>query len=1423
MAPRGKEEKRDFRLEVADRLIQQMEQGTARWQRPWKPGEILPPVNAVTGKPYRGVNYENLMIFSPDPSDPRWCTYKQAQEKGWQVRQGASGLPLEVWKEYEHKRTEEEIRRLEEQGATDIEPAERRLGVRYYTVFHASQIDGIPPLERPDLTHVLEGKPDERLPKLATVMGVNLQYGGGRAFYRSAEDRVQMPPVESFEQAVGHDTTLLHELSHATGHEDRLNRKLGNPFGSELYAIEELRAEMSAAMTAASLGLGFDPAAQDREEGRDALAGGKTLADGTTGNSAAYLASWLKALPEKDRKQTIMQVIKDAQGMSDYLMERTPEIMQETEVEKAAALSRGDYVQYTDEIGEKREALILGAVDNGLSDMYRTRPILRLHREDGADRLLLGGDDHFPAILIPENRWDRHIPNVLPPEAMDAVDPITEAYKRNITSELRNAREEEVLQAVEQALRNKAQEPDADLVAHLQTYTQIRRGERTDLPTVGDDWPGGLPTGLGGDRVENAQQFLRNAAEHDPQRAERWAAELRGNPHEYAEKVGLEADNIRGIATQMEQGAARMKNPQVGDLVRFEPGDPGSLKAMPYSGRVISRLDTTGGDFRYHLRTEVGPDQGMEATVYGRDGTFRLINPEQAYGFGRNSPERLAAEKAAEAQVNPKEQAIMAYNRFHQELPGNMDRFMERIDQRFDSLDPTNSDAFAKAMRDTMVEADKVFGIVTIGEDRGSFKPELELKKAGVEDTRKQELRDIWRDTSEAQTARYRASVDAARERVTERLKEQGKEILKELESVSTLQGLSPRQVVMASYWKHGVLVGDKSPTVNKMVKAIEEKDLKTLLPWIGHNSQNPGSEEAFSRITGVSLGKTQKERVSQLETWAGADRVAALNQEGAEKARQKAEEAPRKALRQAFDALSYSRIQVSTAAGSKVIDGQEYIERKVADGFTHIGAHKKGAVVERFLHNPQDGATSRINDQRFRDFCKAVVVLEPSGDLVKAMETAKIPLNLPEKPLEKAQEAQVAPADKNARKQGNPDPEKINAYEAKQQARRERYRALAEKMQARARAKLDQAHKMADAIPFGQPILVGHHSENRDRRYRGRIHKTFGQGFDLMDRAKYYERRSERMSNGISSDDPAAVQKLKKKLENLEKSQEMMKAANAVIRSLKTPEERKAGLEQIGFSDKQADKILTPNVMGAIGFASYSLSNNNANIRRIEERIKGLEKAEKLQDRITEYRWGAVRENKENNRIQFLFDGKPDEATRKLMKESGFRWAPSEEAWQRQWTGNAVYAAREAIRKSDARMPPEQAGQVLESAPAERKIAPVPPVRSDLPDSAGAADRLVKSLEVLEQHSLTLPRPDGTHKTVNARRYLDEGVARGFTEADTTANPLAWVNPETSTRLTVRDDALAATLRAAQAVDPQIGRAIRSVARQKTDLEWEM
>ena len=263
-----------------------------------------------------------------------------------------------------------------------------------------------------------------------------------------------------------------------------------------------------------------------------------------------------------------------------------------------------------------------------------------------------------------------------------------------------------------------------------------------------------------------------------------------------------------------------------------------------------------------------------------------------------------------------------------------------------------------------------------------------------------------------------------------------------------------------------------------------------------------------------------------------------------------------------------------------------------------------------------------------------------------------------------------------------------MNEYEQKIEARKERYRALAEKSRARAKDLIERASNMASVIPFGQPILVGHHSEGRDRRYRARIGHTMSKGADLLKKADYYARRAVSVNDyAISADDPDAVEKLKERVEGLKSSQERMKAANAAIRKHRKagPEAQRAALKAIGFTADQSVELLKPDFAGRLGFAPYELTNNNATIKRLEDRLKVLEKAQDLEDRTTDYAWGSVRENKEVNRIQFLFNGKPDEKTRQLMKANGFRWAPSESAWQRQWTANAVYAARDVIKRIES------------------------------------------------------------------------------------------------------------------------------------------
>lgn len=163
----------------------------------------------------------------------------------------------------------------------------------------------------------------------------------------------------------------------------------------------------------------------------------------------------------------------------------------------------------------------------------------------------------------------------------------------------------------------------------------------------------------------------------------------------------------------------------------------------------------------------------------------------------------------------------------------------------------------------------------------------------------------------------------------------------------------------------------------------------------------------------------------------------------------------------------------------------------------------------------------------------------------------------------------------------------------------------------------------------------------------------------------------------GISSDDPQALAKLQAKHDRLVKHQEMMKAANAAIR-LKDTTKGDAKLAEMGYTAEQIKQLRKPDFCGRVGYPTYELSNNNANIKRIKARI------EELQKRQTEaapegwmFDGGEVVMNTEENRVQIIFDGKPDDDMRQSLKSHGFRWAPSQGAWQRQLTDNAIYAAK--------------------------------------------------------------------------------------------------------------------------------------------------
>ena len=258
-----------------------------------------------------------------------------------------------------------------------------------------------------------------------------------------------------------------------------------------------------------------------------------------------------------------------------------------------------------------------------------------------------------------------------------------------------------------------------------------------------------------------------------------------------------------------------------------------------------------------------------------------------------------------------------------------------------------------------------------------------------------------------------------------------------------------------------------------------------------------------------------------------------------------------------------------------------------------------------------------------------------------------------------------------------------MNNYERKQAQRKECYEDKSTELADQSQQAHARAREMASLIPFGQPVLVGHHSERGDRNYRDKIHNTFGKAFRLQEKAAHYADKAAAVgTGGISGDDPDAIEKLRAELAEVEQHQERMKQVNKAIRSHKSIESRATALVALGFGEAAAAELVKPDVCGRIGYASYQLSNNNANRARIERRIRELTALRERAQVEVERDGYTYREDTEENRVMFIFDGKPDEATRAVLKSNAFKWSPSRGAWVRQLTAAGIYAGKQVRRE---------------------------------------------------------------------------------------------------------------------------------------------
>ncbi len=294
----------DYHQKFADQIVEQIRQGNAPWQKPWKPGEESLPKNLSSGKEYRGGNsmYLSVAQSARGYSENRWGTYKQIQAAGGQVRKGERGTRILSFQD--HKQiavTDKAGKPVHDAEGNKVYRYERmdHPMVRQYTVFNADQADGLKLPERPSKQP--EWKAHENAEAVIRASGVRINHvQGDRAFYNLQTDKVTLPERGQFPSATHYYQTAMHELGHATGHESRLNRpslqegvKAG--FGSEAYAKEELRAEISAMMSGQRVGVGHDPS-----------------------RGAAYVEGWLKALQDDPRE--IYRASSEAQKMSDHLV-----------------------------------------------------------------------------------------------------------------------------------------------------------------------------------------------------------------------------------------------------------------------------------------------------------------------------------------------------------------------------------------------------------------------------------------------------------------------------------------------------------------------------------------------------------------------------------------------------------------------------------------------------------------------------------------------------------------------------------------------------------------------------------------------------------------------------------------------------------------------------------------------------------------------------------------------------------------------------------------------------------------------------------------------------------------------------------------------------------------------------------------------
>ncbi len=283
----------EFRRELAKQFIEVLESKPLTWTKDWIETNRNKAYNAKTKKSYRGINSFLLSIVSMKRgyTDPRFATFNQIKSMGLSLENAkGKGIRIEYWMP-RHILTKEIITWSAYNQLTLEEKAEYMLLPKYSVVFNAAHIKGLEPLPQKEVNIIDEFQMKEYFEKLIKNMHISVFEKGNDAYYNIIKDHIMIPKKTHFKSQYSFYSTLAHELSHATLHPSRMNRKHDN------YSIEELRAEIASCIFCAENGLELD------EEHME--------------NHKAYIQDWISNIKEKPT--ILIESIKDAEKIVNYL------------------------------------------------------------------------------------------------------------------------------------------------------------------------------------------------------------------------------------------------------------------------------------------------------------------------------------------------------------------------------------------------------------------------------------------------------------------------------------------------------------------------------------------------------------------------------------------------------------------------------------------------------------------------------------------------------------------------------------------------------------------------------------------------------------------------------------------------------------------------------------------------------------------------------------------------------------------------------------------------------------------------------------------------------------------------------------------------------------------------------------------------